>query len=77
VDQRLPEVQELVGFHLPDLVADNVTEGARLAASGGLPDARLGERRQDIQLVDRSAPMESSTVWDSACKLRNPALRRA
>ena len=29
VDQRLPEVQELVGFHLPDLVADNVAEGSR------------------------------------------------
>ena len=68
VDQRLPEVQELVGFHLPDLVADNVAEGARLAARGGLLDARLGERRQDIQLVGRSAPMESSTVWDSSCK---------
>ena len=67
MDQRFPEVQELVGFHLPDLVADDVAEGARLAARGGLP-MPLGERRQDIQLVGRSAPMESSTVWDSSCK---------
>jgi hypothetical protein len=53
VDQRLPQVEELVGLHRPELVADDVAEGACLAARGGLLDARLGERRQDIQLVER------------------------
>ena len=58
MDQRLPEVEELVGLHRAELVADDVAEGARLAARGGLPDARLGERRQDIQLVERHG------LWD-------------
>jgi hypothetical protein len=53
MDQRLSQVQELVGLHRTELVADDVAEGARLAARGGLLDARLGERRQDIQLVER------------------------
>ena len=53
MDQRLPELQELVGFHRAEMVAEDVAEGAGLAARGGLPDARLGERRQDIQLVGR------------------------
>src|ERR1017187_768259 len=53
VDQRLSKIEELVGLHRAELVANNVAEGARLAARGGLLDARLGERRQDIQLVER------------------------
>jgi hypothetical protein len=48
MDQRLPQVEKLVGLHRAELVADNVAEGPRLAARCGLLDARLGERRQDI-----------------------------
>ena len=58
MDQGLAEVEELVGLHLPDLVAHDVAEGARLAARGGLPDACLGERLQDIQLVESAAVFE-------------------
>ena len=40
-------------FGLGTKKLDDAAEGARLAARGGLLDARLGERRQDIQLVER------------------------
>jgi hypothetical protein len=75
LNQRLPQVEEFVGLHLPDLVADDVAEGACLAARGGLGDAGLSQRPQDVQLVGG----ESSMVWDSSCKQRCviPAVCRA
>jgi hypothetical protein len=75
VNESLPKIEEFVGLHRAELVADDVAEGARLAARGGLLDAGLSQRPQDVQLVGR----ESSMVWDSSCKQRCviPAVCRA
>ena len=53
VNESLPQVEELVGLHRAELVADDVAEGPRLASCGGLGDARLSQRPQDVQLVGR------------------------
>ena len=53
VNESLPKIEKLVGLHRAELVADDVAEGARLAARGGLLDAGLSQRLQDVQLVGR------------------------
>src|SRR5271157_3889593 len=64
MDQRLSQIEELVGLHLTDLVADDVAEGPRLASCGGLGDAGLSQRPQDVQLV--AAPISPMAASISA-----------
>jgi hypothetical protein len=50
-EHGLPEVQELPGLHLAELVSDDIAKGARLAAGRELGDTRIREGLQDSDLI--------------------------